>query len=321
MPNLPALAKRPNKRVPNPAKVYLSALAKSGRRAVDAQLRGVAKALGATSIDSVPWHQLKHEYVVALKTKALKDGKSPATVNLMLSGIRGVMRSAWNMGMISAEDLARIEAVKSVKSLTEPKGRRITSGELGAIMSAIHTETDSGKRDAGIVALAYCGGLRRQELANLRVDDVNGKDDEFEITIKRGKGRKDRVLFLNNGGADALRDYLSVRGSSPGHLFWSSRKGGNLIPDSKMTDQSVYGRIKWCAKKAGVKALTPHDMRRSFVSDMLDAGVDISTVAAMAGHSSVATTQRYDRRGDEAKKRAAKALHLPYQTKSTKGTP
>ena len=239
----------------------------------------------------------------------------------MLSGIRGVMRSAWNMGMISAEDLARIEAVKSVKSLTEPKGRRITSGELGAIMSAIHTETDSGKRDAGIVALAYCGGLRRQELANLRVDDVNGKDDEFEITIKRGKGRKDRVLFLNNGGADALRDYLSVRGSSPGHLFWSSRKGGNLIPDSKMTDQSVYGRIKWCAKKAGVKALTPHDMRRSFVSDMLDAGVDISTVAAMAGHSSVATTQRYDRRGDEAKKRAAKALHLPYQTKSTKGTP
>jgi site-specific recombinase XerD len=80
-----------------------------------------------------------------------------------------------------------------------------------------------------------------------------------------------------------------------------------------MTDQAIYARIRWCAKKAGVKCLTPHDMRRSFVSDMLDAGVDISTVAAMAGHSSVATTQRYDRRGDEAKKKAAKALHLPYR--------
>ncbi len=315
MPTLPVLVRKPDKRHPNPAKVYLSALAKSGRRAVDAQLRGVAKVLGATSIDSVPWHQLKHEYVVALKTKALEMGKSPATVNLMLSGIRGVMRSAWNMGLITAEDLARILAVKSVKSVTEPKGRRITSGELGAIMSAINTETTSGKRDAGIIALAYCGGLRRQELANLLVENLNDKDDEIEITIKRGKGRKDRILFLNNGGADALRDYLVVRGDSPGKLFWASLKSGNLIADSKMSDQSIYARITWCAKKAGVKALTPHDMRRSFVSDMLDAGVDISTVAAMAGHSSVATTQRYDRRGDEAKKRAAKALHLPYSRK------
>ena len=315
MPTLPVLVRKPDKRHPNPAKVYLSALAKSGRRAVDAQLRGVAKVLGATSIDSVPWHQLKHEYVVALKTKALEMGKSPATVNLMLSGIRGVMRSAWNMGLITAEDLARILAVKSVKSVTEPKGRRITSGELGAIMSAINTETTSGKRDAGIIALAYCGGLRRQELANLLVENLNDKDDEIEITIKRGKGRKDKILFLNNGGADALRDYLVVRGDSPGKLFWASLKSGNLIADSKMSDQSIYARITWCAKKAGVKALTPHDMRRSFVSDMLDAGVDISTVAAMAGHSSVATTQRYDRRGDEAKKRAAKALHLPYSRK------
>ena len=126
-----------------------------------------------------------------------------------------------------------------------------------------------------------------------------------------------RILFLNNGGGDALRDYLSTRGDSSGFLFWSSVKGGKLLPDSKMTDQAIYARIKRCAKIAGVKTLSPHDMRRSFVSDMLDAGVDISTVAAMAGHSSVATTQRYDRRGDEAKKKAAKALHLPYSRRET----
>ena len=218
------------------------------------------------------------------------------------------------MGLMSAEDLARIEAVKGVKSHTEPKGRRITSGELGAVMKGINSETPSGKRDAGIIALAYCGGLRRQEIASLQFENVNDLAEELEITIKAGKGRKDRILFLNNGGADALRDYLSVRGDSSGSLFWASLKSGQLLQNSSMTDQAVYARIKRCAKVAGVKTLSPHDMRRSFVSDMLDNGVDISTVAAMAGHSSVATTQRYDRRGDEAKKKAAKALHLPYRT-------
>ena len=165
MPNLPMLVQKTKKGVKNPARVYLAGLAKSGRRAVDAQLRGVARMVGAESIDQVPWHLLRARHVVAIKTKALELGKSPATVNLMLSGIRGAVRTAWNMGLLSAEDLARIESVKGVRSFTEPRGRRITSGELGAIMKGIKTETPSGKRDAGIIALAYCGGLRRQEIA------------------------------------------------------------------------------------------------------------------------------------------------------------
>jgi site-specific recombinase XerD len=315
MPDLPILVGRTVRGAKSPAKVYLAGLAKSGRRTVDAQLRGVARMVGAGSIDEVPWHLLKHEHVVALKTKALELGKSPATVNLMLAGIRGAVRTAWNMGMLSAEELARIEAVKGVKAVTEPKGRRITSGELGAIMKGIKTETASGKRDAAIIAFAYCGGLRRQEIAALQLENVNDLGEELEITIKSGKGRKDRVLFLNNGGGDAVNDYLLTRGDSPGFLFWSSLKGGKMVPESKMTDQAVYARIKRCAKVAGLKPLSPHDMRRSFVSDMLDNGVDISTVAAMAGHSSVSTTQRYDRRGDEAKRKAAKALHLPYPSR------
>jgi site-specific recombinase XerD len=306
------LVQKSVKGVKNPARVYLAGLAKSGRRTVDAQLRGVARMVGAASIDTVPWHLLKHEHLVAIKTKALELGKSPATVNLMLCGIRGAVRTAWNMNLMSAEDLARIEAVKGVKSFTEPKGRRITSGELGAIMKAINTDTPSGKRDAAIIALSYCGGLRRQEIASLQVENINDLGEEMEITIKSGKGSKDRVLFLNNGGADAVRDYLSARGDCSGFLFWASRKGGKLLENSKLTDQAIYARIKRVAKVAGVKTLSPHDMRGSFVSDMLDGGVDISTVAAMAGHSSVSTTQRYDRRGDEAKKKAAKALHLPY---------
>ena len=220
-----------------------------------------------------------------------QDQETTKTVSGMLLDLekRGTVRTAWNMGLLSAEELARIEAVKGIKA-----------------------ETPSGRRDTAIVALVYCGGFRRQEIAGLQVVNVNDTGEEMEITIKSGKERKDRVLFLNNGGADALKDYLSVRGASPGSLFWASLKSGKLLENSKMTDQAIYARIKRCAEVAWVKTLSPHDTRRSFVSDMLDGGVDIGTVAAMAGQSSVSTTQRYDRRGDEARKKAAKALHLPH---------
>jgi len=320
MADLPILSSKLKKGFQNPAQVYLAGLAKTGRRAAAGQLRNIALLLGASSIEEVPFHLLKHEHVVALRTKTLEQGKSVATVNLMLSAIKGVVRSAWNMGLITAEDLARILSVKGIKAVTEPKGRRIGSGELTAIMNAINPKTSSGKRDAAIMALAYCGGLRRQEIATLQFQNMVDSGEEIEITIRAGKGRKDRVLFLNNGGADAIRDYLTVRGNSQGSLFWASRKSGVLIENSQMTDQAIYARIKRCAANAGAKPLTPHDMRRSFVSDLLDNGVDLSTVAAMAGHSSLTTTQRYDRRGDEAKRKAAKALHLPYHGTETPNT-
>ncbi len=106
--------------------------------------------------------------------------------------------------------------------------------------------------------------------------------------------------------------WLTLRGEAPGPLFWPIDKGGNLHP-RRMTAQAIYNLLQKRAEEAGVKTFSPHDLRRTFVSNLLDAGADIATVARMAGHANLQTTMRYDRRPEEAKRRAAGLLHIPYQ--------
>lgn len=148
---------------------------------------------------------------------------------------------------------------------------------------------------------------------SLDLADVTMTEDDEVVTLRiLGKRNKERLVYLNNGAAVASADWLSVRGDEPGALFWSGRKGGQLTVGQRMTGQAIRAMLNRRAEQAGIENVTPHDLRRSFVSDLLDAGVDISTLADMAGHANVQTTRRYDRRGEEAKKRAARSLHVPY---------
>ena len=122
---------------------------------------------------------------------------------------------------------------------------------------------------------------------------------------------KDRLGYATNGSADALKDWLVALGGDPGPLFCNINKGGR-ITIRRLTDQAVWHILKKRAAQASVASFSPHDLRRSFVSDLLDAGADISTAQQLAGHANVQTTARYDRRGEATKRKAAELLHVPY---------
>jgi integrase/recombinase XerC len=135
---------------------------------------------------------------------------------------------------------------------------------------------------------------------------------EAATLVIRGKRNKEREIPIHNGTLDALNDWLAIRGTEVGPIFTPINKGGRIII-RHMYPEAVFNALAKRAAQAGVKGLSPHDLRQTFVSDLLDAGADTSTVQRLAGHANVSTTARYDRRGEAAKRKAIDLLHVPYR--------
>jgi site-specific recombinase XerD len=293
----------------NAAAVYLATLAAgSSRTTMRGALDTIAQMVTvnpAADAFGFPWGRLQFHHVAAIKSE-LAGKYAYSTTNKMLSALRGAIRAAFALGQMDSDTYMMIkESIKNVKGSRLPAGRAIASGELSALLDACGRK-DTGTRDAAMIALLYVGGLRRAEIVGLDLADY----DQGAATIKiRGKGNKERLTYIGQAAA-FLSDWLDIRGYEPGALFVGT---GNKNRGGRLTTQAVYDMIKRRARQAGITAVSPHDFRRTFVSDLLERGADLATVKEMAGHESVQTTARYDRRGEKAKKQAAALLHVPYR--------
>lgn len=294
-----------------PALVYLASLGTGSRRTMRAALGTVARLLsdGAHDVLSLPWHLVRHEHVAATRA-TLAERFAPSTARKMLAAVKGTLRAAWRLGLMDAETYRRAVDVEPVRGSRLPRGRALDAGELAALFRVCAADpSPAGARDAALLALCYGTGLRRSEAVALDVSDVS--TESGAVTVRSGKGRKDRTCYLPAGGVAAVKAWVQVRGDAPGPLFVGVNKGGRL-EWRRLTDAAVRVVVVKRARQAGVSAFSPHDLRRSFVSDLLDAGADVSAVAGLAGHASVGTTTRYDRRGEKSKQRAAALLHIPF---------
>ena len=306
----------------HPALVYLARLSPGSRRTIEQSLRVVARALGGehASILTFPWPSLRYQHTAALRA-ACWDRYAPATTNKLLAAVRGVLHEAWRLHLIDADDYRRAADVRGVRGATLLRGRALSAGELRALF--VHCAADPsvvGVRDAALLGVLYGGGLRRAEVVALNVADHDRATSALRIA--HGKGRKARLAYVRGGAAAALEQWMAVRATAAdasddgsGPLFVRLRKGSALTTD-RLTPSGVLLVLQRRARAAGVAPFSPHDVRRTFIGDLLDAGADISTVQRLAGHANVQTTARYDRRGERTKHTAAGLLHVPYAGRS-----
>jgi site-specific recombinase XerD len=297
-----------------PAAVYLSRLGSANsRRTMAGSLREIVGMMtGGRAADPLafPWERLRYQDTQLVRT-LLAERHAPAGANVAIAALRGVLREAWRLGLMGAEDYHRAADLQGVRGERLPRGRALSAGELRALFGACAQDAGpAGARDAALLAILYGGGLRRSEATALDVADYT--PDSGALVVRCGKGRKERIVYMTGGGKAALEAWLELRGGDPGALLFPVDRVGR-IQRRRMTAQVCRWVLLKRARQAGVAPLpAPHDMRRTFIGDLLDAGADISTVQRLAGHSNVTTTQRYDRRGEVTKAKAAALLHIPY---------
>lgn len=290
-----------------PAAVYLARLAPGSRRTMAGALDTLAgMLLPGMDLAACPWWLIRYQHAQAIRAQ-LAARYAPATANKHLAALRGVLAESWRLGLMNAEDYRRAADVAPVRGRRQPTGRALDAGERSALLAACEDGTVAGSRDRALLAVVYAAGLRRSEAVALRLADWQPR--EVALAVRHGKGNKARTCYLAEGAAAALVRWLAVRGDWAGPLFVRVRAGDQVTREA-LSAQGLLHVLTRRAGLAGIARVSPHDLRRSMISDLLDAGADISTVQQLAGHAQVTTTQRYDRRGEATKRRVARLLQV-----------
>ena len=214
-----------------------------------------------------------------------REGLSLRSIGRVTSAVRGLYKFAAAEGHVRADPAEQIESARVHRNL--PKYLKLD--EVDRLLEAPDTSTPEGLRDRTMLELLYATGLRVTELIRLRLADVN-----FDVgyLVCEGKGRKERVVPYGRSAEKWLKDYLArarpelARGGEP--ALFLTRRGAS------MTRQRFFQIIRACGRSAGIEQkLSPHVVRHSFATHLLERGADLRSLQMMLGHANIGTTQIY----------------------------
>lgn len=214
-----------------------------------------------------------------------RDGLSLRSITRAGSAVRGLYRFAASEGYVSADPAEQIDSARLSRSLP----RYLTLDEVDRLLEVPDVSTPDGLRDRTMLELLYATGLRVSELISLELGDFN-----FDVgyLVCTGKGRKERIVPYGSSAKDWITRYLAesrpALSRRPGDALFLTRLG------KAMTRQRFFQILKRCGRYAGIEAsLSPHVVRHSFATHLLERGADLRSLQLMLGHSNIGTTQIY----------------------------
>lgn len=235
------------------------------------------------------------------------DNLDSITINYHLIALRSFLKycAKRDIKTMAAEKIELARNKRKQISFLNPE-------ELSRLFEQPDTKNLSGIRDRAILELLFSSGLRVSELVSLNREHVNMSRREFMV---RGKGEKDRPIFISQDAAYWLKRYLDQRQDNSKPLFiryYGNKKTDTTGDFSRLTPRSVQRLVSKYAKLAGIiKHVSPHSLRHSFATDLLMNGADLRSVQALLGHSNISTTQIYTHVTDPH----LKAVHEKYHNK------
>jgi integrase/recombinase XerD len=229
------------------------------------------------------------------------DGLGPRSAARHLSAVRGFAKFLLRERVIAADPCALIERPRTGRKL--PKV--LTTGDIGALLGAPDGETFRGLRDRALLHVVYAAGLRVSEVVGLKLGEL---DLRKGVVMPLGKGQKRRLVPLGEPALDALDAYLKERALHPRAaataVVFLSPRGGPL------TRQAAWKLITRYARAAGIaKPSSPHKLRHSFATHLLEGGADLRSVQTLLGHASITTTEIYTHLADEHVRAAYRRAH------------
>lgn len=284
------------------------------QRAMLGALRRLALTFSAGRCDeaSFPWELLVDEELADAVWSTVASGIAQNTATRDASALRVLLDCLRTVGLLTDEQHrhARGFHVHGGQARPEP-GHWLSTTDVETILRSCAAGRGGSLtrvRDLALLFTLAGSGLRRDEVSQVRLEDLH--PSERRIWLRNPKGGQPRDTFVHQAAIDALAQWLLLRGSEPGPVFVPLSRVRPLMDRGPLSDHQIWKIVRTRAAEAGYANIAPHDLRRFFISNLLNT-TDVVLVSRIVGHARPTTTARYDKRPDQQQRDAVATLSLP----------